>query len=155
MAVAEPRPRMSVDAKKCSGCRMCELLCSFVHEREVNPRRARIRVLLNEKEGINAPLLCNQCKKCIDSCKRGALSWDEATGVVRVDVSKCNACGLCIPVCEEGGITVDPVAKKVNICDLCNGDPECIKWCPEGVLGFASTLHSGIGSEARSEARPV
>ena len=125
---------ISVHAKTCSGCRMCEQVCVFFHYREFNPRRSRIKVQILEKEGVNAPLLCSQCKTCISSCNRDALSWDDKVGVVRVDAEKCNGCGICIDVCEENAIFMDPITGIVNICDLCDGDPECIKWCPEDVL---------------------
>ena len=135
---------ISIHAKTCSGCRMCEQVCVFRHEREFNPRRARIKVLINEREGVNAPLLCRQCKTCISACRRGALSWDETIGVVRVDAERCNDCGLCIKACEHGAIQTDPITGVVNICDLCDGDPECLKWCPEAVL----VLSDGSGAES-------
>lgn len=125
---------IDIHAKTCSGCRMCELVCVFKHEVEFNPRRARIKVLINEREGVNAPLLCRQCKACIPVCNRDALSWDETIGVIRVDAERCNDCGLCIKACEYGAIQRDPISKIVRICDLCDGDPECVKWCPEAVL---------------------
>ena len=134
MASAGKASGIRINAKTCSGCRMCEQVCVFFHEHEFNPRRARIKVLINEKEGVNAPLLCIQCKACLSACNREALSWDDQVGVVRVDAEKCNDCGLCIEVCDYGAIFMDPISGIVNICDLCNGDPECVKWCPEDVL---------------------
>ncbi len=138
MATGNGTLRMNVDHKKCSGCRVCEQICTFSHEQEFNPKRARIRILIREKEGINAPLLCIQCKKCIAACKRDALSWDEKPGVVRVNAEKCNGCGLCMDACDQGAVFLDPVSGKVNICDLCNGDPQCAKWCTQGVLRLES-----------------
>jgi len=132
-------PRLSIDHKKCTGCRVCEQICTFSHEREFNPRRARIKILMREKEGINAPLLCHQCQKCLSACNRDALSWDDLLAVVRVDPEKCNGCGLCIDTCAYAAIFLDPVSGKVNICDLCNGDPQCVKWCTPGVLGFTGS----------------
>ena len=123
MALAGKASGISINAKTCSGCRMCEQVCVFLHEREFNPRRARIKVLIDEKEGVNAPLLCSQCKTCISTCNRDALAWDDKVGVVRVDAENCNNCGLCIEACEEGAIFTDPISGIVNICDLCNGDP--------------------------------
>ncbi|MFC1869136.1 4Fe-4S dicluster domain-containing protein [Thermodesulfobacteriota bacterium] len=141
---------ISIHAKTCSGCRMCEQVCVFFHEREFNPRRARIKVLIYEKEGINAPLLCSQCKTCISSCNRDALVWDEKVGVVRVDAEKCNGCGICIDVCEEAAIFMDPITGIVNICDLCEGDPECIKWCPEDVLKPIDAAELKVESENKA-----
>ena len=37
---------------------------------------------------------------------------------------------------HEDAIFLDPVSGIVNICDLCDGDPQCVKWCPEGVLKY-------------------
>ena len=68
--------------------------------------------------------------------QRDALAWDEAAGVVRVDAGKCNGCGLCLEACPEGAIFPDPVTGMVNICDLCDGDPECVKWCTEKALQY-------------------
>jgi len=136
MAIGERTGKISIDYKKCIGCRMCELVCVFSRDREFNPRRARIRVLINEREGIYAPLICTQCKECLSVCNRDALSWDEKVGVVRVDAKKCNGCGLCIEACPQGAIFLDPVSGIVNICDLCNGDPQCVEWCTEEVLKY-------------------
>lgn len=136
MAVSERTPQISIDHKKCSGCRMCEQICVFFHEREFNPRRARIKILAREKEGIYAPLLCNQCKTCLSVCNQDALSWDEKLGVVRVDSKKCNNCGLCIDACPQAAIFSDPISGVVNICDLCNGNPQCVKWCQPQVLAY-------------------
>ncbi|MFC1867082.1 4Fe-4S dicluster domain-containing protein [Thermodesulfobacteriota bacterium] len=136
MATGESTPKISIDHKKCSGCRICEQICVFFHEREFNPRRARIKILMREKEGIYAPLLCIQCKTCISSCNRDALSWDDKVGVVRVDAEKCNGCGLCIAACEQGSISLDPISGIVNICDLCDGNPQCVRWCSQEALRY-------------------
>ncbi len=139
MAEAEATPRITVDHKKCTGCRICEQICTFSHEQEFNPRRARIKILIREREGINAPLLCRQCKSCLSACKREALSWDEKVGVMRVSAERCNGCGLCMEACDEGAIFLDPLSGRVNICDLCNGDPQCVKWCHPQVLSYQAS----------------
>jgi len=110
----------------------------FFHEGEFNPRRARIKILRREREGIYAPLICNQCKKCISVCPVEALSWDEKLGIVRVDADKCTGCGQCIEACDEAAIFLDPISGVVKICDLCNGDPKCVKWCGEGVFKYGA-----------------
>ena len=96
MAVGTQTKKITIDHKRCIGCRMCEQVCVFSREREFNPRRARIRVLINEREGIYAPLICNQCKTCISVCNRDALSWDEKVGVVRVDAEDGGGSGMVI-----------------------------------------------------------
>lgn len=136
MVVGEPAGRIVVDHKRCTGCRMCEQVCVFFREHEFNPRRARIRILMNEPEGIYAPLICNQCKKCLTACNRDALFWDDKVKVVRVKAEECSGCGDCVDACGQGAIFLDPVSGTANVCDLCSGDPQCVKWCTEKVLRY-------------------
>jgi Fe-S-cluster-containing hydrogenase component 2 len=134
MAVGEKTGGIKLESERCTGCRICEQVCVFFREQEFNPRRARIRVLCDEKEGVYTPLLCNQCGDCISACSLEALSWDDEAGVVRVDAERCNGCGLCIEACPSDAVFLDPVTGTANICDLCGGDPECVKWCTERAL---------------------
>ena len=43
--------RLVIDRKKCTGCKSCELACSFHHEKKYHPRRASLRIHSMEKEG--------------------------------------------------------------------------------------------------------
>ncbi len=36
--------KIKVNSNKCTGCMICELVCSIAKNEEVNPKRARIRV---------------------------------------------------------------------------------------------------------------
>ena len=68
---------IAIDAAKCAGCRICEMVCSMDHTGECNPERARIRVLLTEADGFidNAPMTCMHCEKalCEAACPTGAI----------------------------------------------------------------------------------
>jgi Fe-S-cluster-containing hydrogenase component 2 len=70
-----------VDGDKCIGCRVCELVCSFVHYKEYNPKISFIRVLKNEEMGIYIPVLdvrCDLCggeEKCVKYCPSDALEF--------------------------------------------------------------------------------
>jgi len=75
-----------------------------------------------------ACLLCEE-PSCVAVCSRDALLKDEK-GVIRVDEYKCNGCGWCIRACEFGAMMLHPTKKAVMTCDLCDGDPECVKLCP-------------------------
>lgn len=85
-----------VDMDKCTGCRLCELICSLEQFGVCNPQKSYIRVLRNEDMDVNIPAVsvqCDFCGKCVEHCIPGALrivSWDEAA-VVR----KRNRLGLC------------------------------------------------------------
>lgn len=129
-----------VDADKCVGCRICEQWCSVGHFNVVNPRKARISVVRSHSDYMNYPLVCRQCPDapCIDACpeKISALSKNTATGAVLVNEESCIACGNCIKACPHRAIKKHPANKCVLICDLCGGDPQCVKHCPEQAVTY-------------------
>lgn len=122
--------------ERCTGCRFCELVCSLTHEGVVNRRKARIRVVRN---GImnDVPVVCTQCVACGDdccaeACPENAISMVD--GVLIVNEDECDGCGACERACRYGAIrVVEGLARK---CDLCGGDPVCVKFCPLGALKF-------------------
>ena len=114
----------------CTGCRMCELVCSLTHEGRVNPIMARIQVYKNGVE-TQFPVTCTGCGDCIDVCPQEAIS--EENGIIDVDQDKCIACGTCVETCNYNAIRLSLEASdsegKAFKCDLCGGDPECTKVC--------------------------
>ena len=121
-----------IDPLRCSGCRLCEVACSLKHENIIWPEASRIRVF-EFIPAINIPTTCAQCPDypCVKACPTDALSVDEDTGAVLVNEEKCIRCGLCIKACP-GDIPRIPRGKpSVVICDLCGGEPECVKVCHE------------------------
>jgi len=121
----------------CTGCRDCEIVCSLKHEGVINPERSRIRVIRDVFEGIEVPMVCMQCIEapCMNSCKVEAIYVDERDAKI-IDYEKCIACRRCIIACPFGVNFLDPVTKKPIKCDLCNGDPECVKFCSTGAVSF-------------------
>lgn len=140
-APAEPDegipPRLLVDADKCSGCRRCELACSFKHEGKYWPEASRVRVNKDEANGVDSPAACRQCgtAKCVQACPEGALSRDPATKAVLLDKDKCRECYACAKACSFGavhrGVDGFPL-----LCDLCDGHPACVEVCPTAALTF-------------------
>jgi len=118
------------DYMKCSGCKLCEIACSLKHEGQIWPEASRVRVFMLIP-GIEIPHLCVQCYDypCVSSCPSKALSVDEKTGAVLVDNKVCTACGVCIQKCPGRVPHLHPNRKHVVICDLCGGEPECVKIC--------------------------
>ena len=66
------------DGDKCTGCKVCELICSLHHQGECNPRKSYIRVLQNKELDVNIPVLtmdCDLCGECVKWCLPQALSF--------------------------------------------------------------------------------
>ena len=132
---------LSVDIEKCTGCRSCELACSMKHYSEYNPCKSMVRAIIFPKEAYAVPVVCPQCEEawCEKICPTGAIrtTTDAGSGAKIVELSreKCVGCKMCVLVCPFGNIllTDDGYAAK---CDLCGGDPECVKVCAAGALGF-------------------
>ena len=73
----EKKPRVVAIWEKCRGCQICQLICSFVHEKVFNPTKAAIRIerLARETEfGVTFTPLCDRCGVCVRYCLYGALS---------------------------------------------------------------------------------
>ena len=139
------------DPEKCTGCGICELVCSAVKEKGFNPLLSRIRTVRVEPF-INMAITCRLCEdpKCVKSCPRKALKIDEKTGVITVDEEECDGCCWCIQACEFGAITLHMNKKTVFICDLCGLDPKCIQYCPKEALELVTPEE--IGQRMRKEA---
>lgn len=127
-----------VDQDKCTGCRLCEMVCSVKHEGVSNPSRARIGIIKWFMEGFFMPMVCQQCMEapCVAVCPKDALSRDDELGVVKLDYDLCIGCKMCVTACPFGGMGIDTVANKVIKCDLCDGDPQCVRFCFAGALQF-------------------
>ena len=74
------------------------------------------------------------------SCPTEALSVSKRTAAVLVDNKKCIACGKCIDACPGRVPHMHPKDKHIVICDLCDGDPECVKTCREGSWNVLRTV---------------
>ena len=125
---------------QCSGCRMCEQVCSFTHHKIFNSSLSRIRVVTIESELIDHPLTCRLCSNppCQKVCPTQAIDRSNSLGVNQVNEERCIGCGECVLACPFGAISI-PRAEKFPIsCDLCGGNPQCVQYCPMKVLAFIS-----------------
>jgi len=142
---------VTADPDKCVGCAVCEYACSYEKEKAFNPLKSRIRVV-RLGQVVNLSVTCRLCNDhpCVTACPRDALKVSEETGIIQVDEDKCDGCGWCIEACDFGAIMMHPEKKVVSICDLCNGDPACVRWCPEEALDMVT--EDVLAQKARIEA---
>jgi len=125
--------KMRLNKELCIGCRNCEILCSMSHDPEgtVNTRRARIHIVTDAKNGTDEPFVCMQCPKpkCKEACPTEAIRIDTELGCMKIDAAVCTGCLRCRDACPFHAVQVDVVTKLPLICDLCGGDPNCVKHC--------------------------
>lgn len=135
-----------VDHEKCTGCRVCEMVCSVEHAGVNNPSRSRIHVIKWQWEGFELPMVCQQCEDapCVAVCPKDALSHDTSLGRVVLDYDLCIGCKMCVTACPFGGMGIDIVARQVIKCDLCDGDPTCVRFCDPGALQFVPSTWANL-----------
>ena len=135
-----------INHEKCTGCRLCELVCAVKHDGISNPTRSRIRVMKWEMEGLYIPMSCQQCEDapCMNGCPVGAISRNEELNRVEVDYDICIGCRTCVSVCPFGAMTYNAFDRKVIKCDLCDGDPQCARFCEVQAIEYVSAADVSI-----------
>lgn len=135
-----------VDYKKCTGCRLCENVCSVKNEGVCNPQLARIKIVKWEWEGLQIPTMCQQCLEpaCEKVCPVKAISRDKELGCMKIDQKHCIGCRLCLTYCPFGAVVYDPSHRKVAKCEFCDGDPTCVKYCETKAIQFVDANTADI-----------
>ena len=117
---------LQIHPEKCTGCKQCELACSYVQIGAFQPARSVIKVHVFDEQASFAPYTCFQCDEawCMQACPVNAIALDGASGA-KVDVYRegsritttandgaftdytgQNGGGtLTYQVCEEGSVT--------------------------------------------------
>lgn len=117
--------RIKVNRDKCSGCHLCEMVCSLFHLGMVNTEKSAIRIHKDDLDtSLNAPLLCRQCRKmkCLNGEKvmevqeRKKFIWDK---------TRAKNCPFNVLSVLNG---------QAFHCNLCDGNPQCVKVCTPGAI---------------------
>lgn len=75
---------MYINMGLCTGCRACEVACSYHHTKAFNPQQSSVRILRNNANGKIAYSLaesCDLCKgekipMCVDFCAPRAIATE-------------------------------------------------------------------------------
>jgi Fe-S-cluster-containing hydrogenase component 2 len=146
--------RILVREDLCSGCRACEVACVAEHEGSFGTAAARIHVTKIEPLGVDHPQVCRLCAHapCVDACPVEALYRDGASGAILLVSADCLGCSACADACPFGVATLHPETGLALICDLCGGDPACVKRCATGAIFYAD---AEAGSRAKCRALTI
>lgn len=131
--------------ERCTGCRVCESICSLTHFGRCNPAESRIRILRWEHKGVDVPVVCLQCEDaiCANVCPVNAISRNPQTGAMETDPELCLKCNMCVMACPFGGCQAAPDGKILR-CDFCYGDPQCVKLCQTKALEYVRADRAGL-----------
>jgi len=162
-AVLRGPVRWHLDPKKCTGCRMCEIACSFSHGQGFTPSKASLRVVfsgLGECEPVTCSLLLfhsptmltslspsltypSHRPLCVEACHWGALTIHPTLGYIQFLEEKCTRCKKCAKACPLVVIPFDEENKIPLICDMCEGTPACVEWCDSEALTIVGQKSEG------------
>lgn len=136
--------QLTADSDKCTGCGMCEMVCSVSRTGVCHPSLARLSVWREEKRGIFIPLVCRQCDDapCIEACLMNIISKDPSTGITVRREDGCIGCRACQVACPFEASRYNHLRDVVVNCDHCSGDPMCVKYCPTGALQYVPVCES-------------
>jgi Fe-S-cluster-containing hydrogenase component 2 len=116
--------------------------CSFFHSGKIGRGGARIKVVKMEEIGVDYPVVCQQCtERYCTRCPEKAIQIN-ALGQIIVSPTLCTACGTCEIMCPIGAIEL--YEEIPHVCDLCGGDPRCVKACTLDAIRFEPDLTGAV-----------
>ncbi|NEZ46164.1 4Fe-4S dicluster domain-containing protein [Clostridium niameyense] len=135
------------NAKKCIGCRTCEVACVVSHAGESmfqlkdSDIKFFPKLTVMKNKTVSAPVQCRQCGNplCMKACPVGAIEIVDRK--VHIDREACIGCKSCVVACPFGAIDMaleineeKVVANKCDLCEGREGGPACVKACPTQAL---------------------
>jgi benzoyl-CoA reductase subunit BamC len=137
---------IKVDADKCNGCRLCEVICSAYHANPKwdsnNPARSRIQVIRDPLQDIWVPVFA------------GEYTPAECMGRDKyvIDGKEYDECAFCRAACPSRDIFKEPDSGLPLKCDMCEGEDEplCVKWCLVDALTYEEREEEVDEEEAAS-----
>jgi anaerobic carbon-monoxide dehydrogenase iron sulfur subunit len=143
------------DPVLCTGCMKCMTTCSTYNFGATSFTKSRIHMIRHEgyidkmdveDDLIFQPIVCQQCDKpyCSSFCPAHAIQRNVKTGAMDINYNKCIGCRMCIDGCPFGNMRYNSKTKQPFKCQLCDGDPQCVRICPTEALKFLPKSQSNI-----------
>jgi Fe-S-cluster-containing hydrogenase component 2 len=98
-----------------------------------------------DRVGVAVPIFCLNCEEgfCEKICPTRAIQREVKTGALVIDEGRCVRCRACMMVCPFSGLQVLSNRNVVK-CDLCGGDPYCVKYCETGAIKYLEVEDIGL-----------
>ena len=130
-------------AENCTACSQCEMMCSYEQTGAFNVSKSMIKIFTVDERHI--PFTCTQCAEawCMRVCPVEAITENPETGAKEVSDERCVGCKVCTIACPFGTINYVSDTSKVAKCDLCGGEPACVKVCPQDALFYVDADTTG------------
>ena len=123
--------KLVAESSKCTGCGVCEIVCSCAWYKAKDKEKSAIRIRADDQDGY-AIMVCDQCGACMNMCSIMALKRAN-NGVVRLDKKTCVGCFICVGECLRDFMRWRddlPTPFKCIACGL------CVRQCPSGALAI-------------------
>jgi benzoyl-CoA reductase subunit BamC len=138
---------IKIDADKCTGCRLCEVVCSAFHAEPKyssnNPARSRIQIIRYPLKDIWLPVFA------------GEYAPAECMGRDKyiIDGKEYEECAFCRASCPSRDLFKEPDSALPLRCDMCEGEdePKCVEWCLNDVLTYEEREEEVEEEEAQEE----
>ncbi len=129
------------DPLKCDGCKECEAACVLRHAGNRKIALKRIEVMGSGDGNFYVPSTCRQCTEppCMSVCPRNAISRDPNLDRVVIDTKQCVGCAMCVSACPTGSMAFAHDLGLPYKCDLCDGEPQCVRVCEKGALKYSAS----------------
>ena len=133
-----PMRFITMDVSKCVVCRNCEYACAYRQSGDFDRENSNIRVEYYDDAKICFPMTCLHCDDtwCLEVCPAAAIHRNETTGAVEIKSDRCVGCKMCVLACPFGNIYFDHEHQISRKCDMCQGEPNCVKFCISGALQY-------------------
>ena len=128
---------LSYDAGLCTGCYICEEVCSETWHKVNDAEKSNIRIH-DDGDGNLSAVYCVQCGDCIEVCPSDALYRDKK-GIVRVRKKLCVGCLSCVGFCPYLAMRYHADQTEPFKCIACGN---CAKECPAEALAVVEAESS-------------
>lgn len=122
----------------CTGCLQCMMACAFKHFGEINLSLSLRRIVVIDGEIYFSYCLHCDHPMCEASCPTKAIRKDEETQWVLISQAECVGCRSCTLACPWSSPIFDERRGVAWKCDMCDGEPECVRVCPTGATYLIS-----------------